>query len=71
MTELAIENGAIRGVELTADLRGAQGGATFNGDLAGRFFGPGAVEVGGVLDGTYTDAQVANVVHGWFGGEKQ
>ena len=67
----AIENGTIQGGELTADLRGAQGGATFDGDMTGRFYGPGAAEVGGVLTGSYTDAQASIVVQGWFGGEMQ
>ena len=71
IAEVAIENGAIQGGELTADLRGAQAGATFDGDLTGRFYGPGAVEVGGVLEGSYTSPGVATVVQGWFGGEMQ
>ena len=37
LTEVAIENGAIRGIELSADLRGAEAGARFDGALAGRF----------------------------------
>ena len=71
IAEVAIENGAIQSGELTADLRGAQGGATFDGDMTGRFYGPGAAEVGGVLMGSYTEAQAATVVQGWFGGEKK
>ena len=71
LTEIAIENGAIRGAELSADLRGGEAGARFDGALAGRFFGPQAAEVGGVLEGTYTDPSVTTVVQGWFGGEKQ
>ena len=68
---VAIEHGTIQGGELTADLRGAQGGATFDGDMTGRFYGPGAAEVGGVLTGSYTDAQASIVVQGWFGGGMQ
>ena len=71
LTEVAIENGAIRGSELSADLRGAESGTTFDGNLAGRFFGPQAAEVGGVLEGTHTDTSVTKVVQGWFGGTKQ
>ena len=71
LTEVAIENGAIRGSELSADLRGAEAGARFDGALAGRFFGPQAAEVGGVLEGTYADPSLTTVVQGWFGGEKQ
>ena len=71
LTRVAIENGQIRGSELSADLRGAESGATFDGDLAGRFFGPQAAEVGGVLEGTYADPSLTTVVQGWFGGTKQ
>ena len=71
IAEVAIENGAIQSGELTADLRGVQAGATFDGDLTGRFYGPDAVEVGGVLEGSYTSPGVATVVQGWFGGEMQ
>ena len=71
IAEVAIENGAIQSGELTADLRGVQAGATFDGELTGRFYGPGAVEVGGVLEGSYTSPGGATVVQGWFGGEMQ
>ena len=71
LTRVAIENGQVRGSELSADLRGAESGATFNGDLAGRFFGPQAAEVAGVLEGTYADPSRTTVVQGWFGGTKQ
>ena len=71
LTRVAIENGQIRGSELSADLRGAGSGATFDGDLAGRFFGPQAAEVAGVLKGTLADPSRATVVQGWFGATKQ
>ena len=71
LTRVAIENGQIRGSALSADLRGTESGATFDGELAGRFFGPQAAEVGGVLEGTHTTSSATTVVQGWFGGEKQ
>ena len=51
-----------------AELRGAQSGATFDGNLSGEFYGPGAEEVGGVLEGSYTSVGVDVSVTGWFGG---
>ena len=72
LTSVAIENGAIQGGDLTANLRAAEAGATFEGTMRGRFFGPGAAEVGGVLDGSYSDSQVSGAVaRGWFGAAKQ
>ncbi|MCY4453454.1 MAG: transferrin-binding protein-like solute binding protein [Immundisolibacterales bacterium] len=71
VSELGIENGAIEEGTLTADLRGAQGGAAFDGDMTGRFFGPGAAEVGGVLEGSLTGQEVVTVVQGWIGGKMQ
>lgn len=71
LTRVAVENGQIRGSELSADLRGAQSGTTFDGNLAGRFFGPQAAEVGGVLEGTHAGPTATTVVQGWFGGTKQ
>ena len=71
IAEVAIQNGAIHDGQLTADLRGVQTGATFDGDMTGRFYGAGAAEVGGVLKGSLTHTQTATVVQGWFGGEKQ
>ena len=71
LTQVAIENGTFRGSELSADLRGAEAGASFNGGLAGRFFGPQATEVAGVLDGTHTAPGLTTIVEGWFGGTKQ
>lgn len=71
ISEVAIENGVTRSGHLMAELRGAQGNATFDGNLTGQFFGPGAPEVGGVLEGAYTEGQTSLVVHGWFGGDRQ
>ena len=71
LTSIAIENGEIREGEIYSDLRGSQGGASFDGELTGRFYGSQAAEVGGVLEGSYTDSQVTAVVQGWFGGTKQ
>ena len=71
LTSIAIENGEIREGEIYSDLRGSQGGASFDGELTGRFYGSQAAEVGGVLEGSYTDSQVTEVVQGWFGGTKQ
>ena len=68
---VAIEYGMIQGAELTADLRGAAEGESFEGSMTGWFFGPGAAEVGGELEGDYTGEQMTAVVQGWFGGEKQ
>ena len=63
--EVLIRNGTIANAEFTADLAGR--GGNFTGDMTGRFFGPGAAEVGGVIDGETRD----NVFEGWFGGKKQ
>ena len=71
ISEILITNGAVQGGELTADLQAAQGSEAFDGDMTGRFYGPQAAEVGGVLQGSYTSPQVTAVVHGWFGGKKQ
>ena len=61
-----IENGTINGNALAADLDGA---GTFDGEMEGQFFGPGASEVGGTIVGTGTASNL--VVYGWFGGKKQ
>ena len=63
--EVAIRNGTIANAEFTADLAGT--GGNFTGGMTGQFFGPGAVEVGGVIDGSTRD----NVFEGWFAGKKQ
>ena len=41
-----------------------QAGEAFAGDVLGEFYGPGAEEIGGVLNGTNDD----EVIAGWFGG---
>ena len=69
--ELSVEDGTIQDGELMAGLRGAQNGATFDGNMSGEFFGPGADEVGGVLEGSYTSVGVDVSVTGWFGGRAQ
>ena len=63
--EVAIRNGTIANAEFTAELAGT--GGNFTGNITGRFFGPGAAEVGGVIDGETSD----NVFEGWFAGKKQ
>ena len=63
--EVLIRNGTIANAAFTADLAGR--GGNFTGDMTGRFFGPGAAEVGGVIDGGTRD----NVFEGWFAGKKQ
>jgi len=68
---IAISNGAISGNEFTADLGYSDQEATFDGDMAGQFFGPAAAEVGGVLSGTLVEPEETIVYHGFFGGEKQ
>ena len=65
--EILIQNGTITNNQLSADLAGMREAADFTGTMAGQFFGPGAAEVGGVIDGASTD----DVFEGWFGGKKQ
>ena len=65
--ELVIQNGTITNNELSAELVGRHESAGFTGNMAGQFFGPGAAEVGGVIDGESSDS----VFEGWFGGKKQ
>ena len=64
-----IDNGAFANTAFTADLTGSQDFASYDLDMTGQFFGPGAAEVGGVLKGTNTTLNT--VVQGWFGGAKQ
>ena len=64
-------NAMVSGNTLSAsDLTGS---GTFsgysNGSVAGAFYGPGAAEVGGVFEAT--DTGDANLISGWFGGERQ
>lgn len=69
--EVSVEDGTIQDGALMAELRGAQSGVTFDGNMSGEFYGPGAAEVGGVLEGSYTSAGVDVSVAGWFGGRAQ
>ena len=63
---LFIENGSIAGNALAADVTFPN---VFDGNMEGHFFGPGAAEVGGTIEGTaLTDNAV---VYGYFGGRKQ
>ena len=71
LTELAIANGAINAGALSADLRGTAADARLDGTLSGRFFGPQAAEVAGVLEGTHTTSASTMIVNGWFGATKQ
>ena len=63
--EVMIQTGTIANAQFTAELAGRDG--NFTGSMTGQFFGPGAAEVGGVIDGQTND----NVFEGWFGGKKQ
>ena len=57
------------GPTLTADLTGSEDLASYDLDMEGRFFGPGAAEVGGVVRGS--NSADDTVVSGYFGGTKQ
>ena len=61
-----IENGSITGNTLSADVTAA---GVFDGDMEGGFFGSGAAEVGGTIQGTGLSGNA--VVYGYFGGKKQ
>ena len=65
--EMVIQNGTITNNELSAELVGRHDAAGITGNMAGQFFGPGAAEVGGVIDAEDSDS----VFEGWFGGKKQ
>ena len=65
---ITIAAGAIAGSRFEADLTGQRGQAGFEGEMTGRFFGPDATEVGGILEGTNTTDR--SVVYGWFGGRQ-
>ena len=69
--ELAISNGAVSNNESTANVADAVSPGTIDADMSGRFFGPAATEVGGVLSGEYTEPGEAIVRYGFFGGKKQ
>ena len=64
--ETVIQNGTIMNNELSAELV-RTGRSDFTGNMTGQFFGPGAAEVGGVIDGE----DRSHVYEGWFGGKKQ
>ena len=66
-SEVVIQNGSITNNELSAELVGRHDAAGITGNMAGQFFGPGAAEVGGVIDAEDSDS----VFEGWFGGKKQ
>ena len=65
--EIVIQNGTITNNELSAELVGRHSAAGITGNMTGQFFGPGAAEIGGVIDGEAPDS----VFEGWFGGKKQ
>ena len=69
--ELVISNGAFSGNEFTANVAGAVSPGTIDADLFGRFFGPAAAEVGGVLSGKYAERGETIVLYGFFAGKKQ
>ena len=56
-------SGRIAGNTLTNTFEGLG----YSGLMEGAFYGPGAVEVGGVMQGTHTDGRL---LQGWFAGEK-
>ena len=65
---ITIESGAIAGSQFQAELTGQRGQAGFEGEMTGGFYGPDAMEVGGILKGT--NSSDSSVVYGWFGGKK-
>ena len=67
--EFAIGNGAITDNAFTADLTGMHDYADFRGDMEGRFFGPAAEEVGGVMGGTFGTTN--ETMLGYFGASGQ
>ena len=60
---LTFDSGRIAGNTLTATFEGLG----YSGSAEGAFYGPDAVEVGGVMQATHTDG---GLLHGWFAGEK-
>ena len=56
-------SGRIAGNTLTTTVEGHG----YSGSMEGAFYGPGAVEVGGVIQATHTDGRL---LHGWLAGEK-
>ena len=67
-SELVIQNGTITSDGLNAELAGRQLGTGITGSMTGQFFGPGAAEVGGVIE---AERSGDRVFEGWFAGEKQ
>ena len=60
---LTFGSGRIAGNTLTTTVEGL----SYSGSMEGAFYGPGAVEVGGVMQATHTDGRL---LHGWLAGEK-
>ena len=60
---LTFGSGRIAGNTLTTTVEGLG----YTGSTEGAFYGPGAVEVGGVMQATHTDGRLLS---GWFAGEK-
>ena len=60
---LTFGSGRIAGNTLTTTVEGLG----YTGSMEGAFYGPGAVEVGGVMQATHTDGRL---LHGWLAGEK-
>ena len=60
---LTFGSGRIAGNTLTTTVEGLG----YTGSMDGAFYGPGAVEVGGVMQATHTDGRL---LHGWLAGEK-
>ena len=69
--EIALRNGRITDTGISADLVNTIGDS-FSGSLNGQFFGPDAVEAGGLISGEYEFAEgPPHVVEGWFGAAKE
>ena len=60
---LTFASGRISGNTLTTTVEGLG----YSGSMEGAFYGPGAAEVGGVMQATHTDGRL---LHGWLAGEK-
>ena len=66
---LTIGAGTITDSMFAATLAGTGGASSrYEGDVEGQFFGPDAIEVGGVLQATHTGN--SKVMIGWFGGKR-
>ena len=70
--EVALRNGRVTDTGIRADLVDTIGDP-FSGSLKGQFFGPDAVEAGGLISGEFaeTDEFPVHVVEGWFGAAKE